>query len=57
MFVMRLMHSGRDIAWLYLRQEEVCFLDGHVRAFEHFGAVPRRAAYDNLKAAVVRVLV
>ena len=33
MFVMRLMHSGRDFAWLYPRQDQTCFLDGHVRAF------------------------
>ncbi|MBA2624631.1 MAG: hypothetical protein H0U89_03380 [Acidimicrobiia bacterium] len=32
------------------------FLDGHVRAFEHFGGVPERIRYDNLKAAVERVL-
>lgn len=57
MFVMRLMHSGRDFAWLYTRQDQVSFLDGHVRAFEHLGAVPQRIAYDNLKAAVTRVLV
>jgi transposase len=57
MFVMRLMHSGRDFAWLYPRQDQVCFLDGHVRAFEHLGAVPHRIAYDNLSAAVKRVLV
>lgn len=57
MFVMRLMYSGRDFAWLYPRQDQVCFLDGHVRAFEHFGGVPHRAAYDNLKAAVKRILV
>ena len=56
MFVMRLMYSGRDFAWLYPRQDQVCFLDGHVRAFEHFGAVPHRAAYDNLKPAVARLL-
>lgn len=57
MFVMRLMHSGRDYARLYLRQDQVCFLDGHVRAFEHFGVVPHRLAYDNLRAAVKRILV
>ncbi|MEQ9542790.1 MAG: hypothetical protein RIU46_38890, partial [Deltaproteobacteria bacterium] len=51
-----LMHSGRDFAWLYPRQDQVCFLDGHVRAFTHFGAVPRRLVYDNLKAAVARQL-
>jgi len=56
MFVMRLMHSGRDFAWLYPRQDQVCFLDGHIRAFEHFGAVPHRIAYDNLRAAVKRIL-
>jgi transposase len=57
MFVMRLMHSSRDFAWLYDRQDQICFLDGHVRAFSHFGAVPQRLAYDNLKPAVKRVLV
>ena len=57
MFVMRLMHSKRDFAWLYPRQDQVCFLDGHVRAFAHFGAVPHRIAYDNLKAAVSKILV
>lgn len=57
MFVMRLMHSSRDFAWLYPRQDRVCFLDGHVRAFEHFGAVPHRSIYDNLKPAVTKVLV
>jgi len=56
MFVMRLMHSGRDFAWLYSRQDQVSFLDGHVRAFRHFGAVPHRIAYDNLRAAVRKIL-
>src|SRR5688500_1796020 len=54
---MRLMYSGRDFAWIYERQDQVSFLDGHVRAFAHFGGVPARLAYDNLKAAVVRILV
>lgn len=57
MFVLRLMHSGRDFAWLYDRQDQVSFLDAHVRAFAHFGAVPHRLAYDNLRAAVQRILV
>ena len=56
MFVLRLMHSGRDFAWLYPRQDQVCFLDGHVRAFAHLGGVPLRIAYDNLKAAVAKML-
>ena len=55
MFVMRLMHSGKDFAWIYERQDQVAFLDGHVRAFAHFGGVPGRCVYDNLSAAVKRV--
>lgn len=57
MFVARLMYSGRDFAWLYAQQDQIAFLDGHVRAFEHFGAVPHRLEYDNLRAAVRRILV
>lgn len=56
MFVLRLMYSGRDFLWLYDRGDQVSFLDGHVRAFEHFGAVPQRIIYDNLSAAVRKVL-
>jgi transposase len=56
LFVMRLMFSGHDFAWLYDRQDQVCFLDGLVRAFQHFGFVPRRIAFDNLKPAVRRLL-
>ena len=56
LFLMRLMYSGRDFAWIYERQDQVSLLDGHVRAFAHFGGVPARLAYDNLKVAVVRIL-
>jgi transposase len=55
-FVIRLMYSGRDFVWLYERCNQIAFLDGHVRAFAHFGGVPRRAIYDNLTAAVKRRL-
>jgi hypothetical protein len=57
LFLMRLMYSGRDFAWIYARQDQISFLDGHVRAFTHFAGVPARVAYDNLRAAVVRILV
>lgn len=53
-FLMRLMYSGRDFVWLYERCDQVAFLDGHVRAFAHFGSAPRRLIYDNLTAAVKR---
>jgi len=57
LFLLRLMYSGRDFAWIYERQDQVSFLDGHVRAFAHLGGVPARVAYDNLRPAVVRILV
>jgi transposase len=57
LFLMRLMYSGRDFAWIYERQDQISFLDGHVRAFTHFEGVPARVAYDNLRAAVGRIFV
>jgi len=56
MFLLRAMYSGRDFAWLFPRQDQTCFLEGHVRAFEHMGGVLHRLAYDNLKAAVAKLL-
>ena len=55
-FLLRLMYSGRDFAWLYERCNRIAFLDGHVRAFEHFGALPARCIYDRLTAAVRRTV-
>ena len=43
LFLMRLMYSGRDFAWIYKRQDQISFLDGHVRAFAHFDGVPARS--------------
>ncbi len=53
-FLLRLMYSGRDFVWLYDRCDQLSFLDGHVRAFERLGGVPKRLVYDNLSAAVKR---
>jgi transposase len=53
-FLMRLPYSGRDFVWIYDRCDQLAFLDGHVRAFVHFGGVPARIVYDNLSAAVKR---
>lgn len=55
LFLLRLMYSGRDFGWIYERQDQISFLDGHVRAFGHLG-VPARIAYDNLRLAVRRIL-
>ena len=55
-FVMRLMYSGRDFVWLYERCDQLSFLDAHVRAFSYLGGVPQRIVYDNLTAAVKKVV-
>lgn len=55
-FVLRLMYSGRDVAWVYERCDQLAFLDGHVRAFTHLGGVPWRIVYDNLSSAVKRIV-
>jgi hypothetical protein len=55
-FVMRLMYSGRDFVRLYERCDQLSFLDANVRAFEYFGGVPERIVYDNLKAAVKKIV-
>jgi transposase len=56
MFVMRLSCSGRAFHVAFTTQAQEAFLEGHVLAFEYFGAVPGRVRYDNLGPAVVRVL-
>lgn len=52
-FVMVLCHSRLLYLRFYPSQSFECFLDGHVRAFEFFGGVPRRVMTDNLRTAVL----
>ena len=57
MFVLRLSHSGRAVHVAYGNESQESFLDGHVKAFAALGGVPTgMIRYDNLRAAVVRVL-
>ena len=56
LFVLRLSCSGRAFHVAFATQAQEAFLEGHVLAFEYFGAVPGRVRYDNLGPAVVRVL-
>lgn len=56
MFVMRLVYSGLDFVSFYDHCDRVCLLDGHIRAFEHFGGVPARIVYDNLTPVVKSIL-
>jgi hypothetical protein len=55
-FLLRLMYSGREFVGLYQRCDTIAFLDGHVRAFAYLGGVPRRCIYDNLPAAVRKIV-
>jgi transposase len=56
LFVLRLRHSGVTFARAYLHETMECFLEGHKRAFEWLGGIPRTLVYDNLKTAVIRIL-
>ena len=55
LFCMKWCYSKRVFVRAYDRANMEAFLDGHVRAFEWFGGVPKRLAYDNLKSAVIQV--
>jgi len=55
-FCMKLCFSKAPFVRAYESMQIECFLDGHVRAFEYFGGVPKRIAYDNLKTAVTKIL-
>ena len=55
-FVMRLSHSGRAVHVCFPGEGQEAFLEGHTLAFERLGGVPRSVRYDNLKAAVTRML-
>jgi transposase len=48
--------AGAGVHVAFATQAQEAFLEGHVLAFEYFGAVPGRIRYDNLKPAVIRVL-
>jgi transposase len=55
-FVMRSMASGGAFHRAYHRATQQAFLEGHELGFRYFGGVFHRLRYDNLLAAVKRVL-
>jgi transposase len=55
LFVMTLPHSDAIFVCAFPRECTEAFLEGHARAFEFFGGVPRRISYDNLRIAVAKV--
>jgi len=56
LFHMRLCYSRKLFVRAFPAQKQEAFFEGHVRAFHHFQGVPQRTSYDNLKAAVQRIL-
>ena len=55
-FCLRAAASGAAFHRAYRRATQSAFLEAHEQAFAHFGGVFHRLRYDNLKAAVKRVL-
>jgi len=53
---MQLCHSRSSYGRAYPSQKQELLFDIHRRAFEHFGGVPRRVIYDNLRTAVKKIL-
>jgi transposase len=56
MFVMSLPFSDALFCQIFPRECTETFQEGHRRAFEFFGAVPKRISYDNTKIAVAKVI-
>ena len=55
-FHLRLSHSGAAVHVAFASEGQEALLEGHAIAFERLGGVPGRIRYDNLKAAVARIL-
>ncbi|BBM86173.1 transposase [Candidatus Uabimicrobium amorphum] len=56
MFCMRAKYSGKIFVKLYPTMAQECFFNGHIEAFAYYGGVFDELVYDNLKAAVQKVL-
>ena len=56
LFSMWLAFSSRAFHRAYVNEAQESFTDAHVRAFQHFGGVPRMVRYDNFKTAAIKIL-
>ena len=56
LFVMTLPYSGAIFVQAFPKECTETFMEGHRRAFEEFGGVPKRISYDNSAIAVIEVL-
>jgi len=55
-FHMRACHSGGAFVMAFPRETQQAFLEAHAAAFDWFGGVFQTVRYDNLKAAVTKIL-
>ena len=55
LFVMTLPYSDAIFIQAFPRECTEAFLEGHKRAFEFFGRVPKRISYDNSRIAVSKI--
>jgi transposase len=55
-FVMVLPHSDAFFVMAFPSECTETFLEGHVRAFQFFDAVPQRITYDNTKVCVSKII-
>lgn len=55
-FCLRCTFSRKIFVKTFFHQKTEALLQGHVDAFEFFGAVPHTITYDNLKTAVKKIL-
>ena len=56
LFLMRACHSGASYVAAFTSETQQAFLEGHVAALEFFGGAFDLIRYDNLKAAVAKVM-
>lgn len=56
LFVMTLLYSDAIFCCIFPRECTEAFMEGHRRAVEFFGGVPRRISYDNSSIAVSKVI-
>src|SRR5262249_50784990 len=54
-FVMSLPYCDAVFCRAFPREGAEAFQEGHVKAFEFFGGVPRRISYDNMRIAVAKL--
>lgn len=56
LFHLRLSASAKSVTLAFPGEDQQALLEGHVSAFSRLGGVPGRIRYDNLPAAVSRIL-